>query len=43
MVIPLWLKMFYTGQTHQYIYYNALVKIGAINMIYDCVFAAAKS
>ena len=35
-IIPFWLKLFWTGQTHQYIYHNALVKIDAINVINDC-------
>ena len=30
-----WLEIFQTGNTHQYIYNNALVKIDANNMIYD--------
>jgi len=29
------LEIFQTGNTHQYIYNNALVKIDANNMIYD--------
>jgi len=38
-----WLKMFLTGQTHQYIYDNALVKIDAINMLYDCTGRSVKT
>jgi len=38
-----WLKMFLTGQTHQYIYHNALVEIDAINMLYDCTGRSVKT
>jgi len=31
MIIPFWIKMLKTDQTHQYIYNNAAVKIDAIN------------
>ena len=35
--------MLLTGQTHQYIYHNALVKIDAVNMINNCTQRGVKT
>ena len=42
-IIPFWLKMFWTGQTHQYIYHNTLVKIDAINVTNECAARSVKT